>query len=369
MSLATAISDVVTAIGQAIKGKQDKLVSGTNIKTINSTSILGSGDITISGGSPSGNTGSIQYNNAGSFKGATNVKIDNGDIVISENSSPSAPVTGNVKIFAKSYGKTRMLPAFVDPSGMDVAVQPAMWRQKIGFWNASGGVATVPGIFGFPAFTAVGTATVRAFATTNLFTRMSRIGYVSGATKGALTSLYHTVAQFTTGTGTGLGGFYFETTFGYSDPASVATARSFIGMSSLVSAPTNIEPNTMTNCIGIAQLSTDGTQLYIVYGGSTAQTAIALGAGFPPYNGTVGITTGVPYRFSIWSPPSVNGEVNWQVERLDTGTKTSGTLTGVVGTAIPASTTLMAIRAWRTNNTTAAAVGMDVSQFYTETDY
>ena len=39
---------------QDISGKQDKLVSGTNIKTINGTSILGSGDITISGGSSSG---------------------------------------------------------------------------------------------------------------------------------------------------------------------------------------------------------------------------------------------------------------------------------------------------------------------------
>ena len=36
---------------QDISGKQDKLVSGANIKTINGTSILGSGDITISGGS------------------------------------------------------------------------------------------------------------------------------------------------------------------------------------------------------------------------------------------------------------------------------------------------------------------------------
>lgn len=219
------------------------------------------------------------------------------------------------------------------------------------------------------AFTAVGTATVRAIATTNLFTRMRKIGYVSASTAGALTSLYHTVAQYTTGTGTGLGGFYFETTFGHSDAAAVNNARSFIGLSNLISAPTNIEPNTMTNCIGLAKLSTDSTQLYIVYGGSTAQTAIPLGTGFPLYNGTVGITTGAPYRFSIWSPPSVNGEVNWQVERLDTGTKTSGTLTGVVGTAIPASTTLLAFRCWKTNNTTALAVGIDLSQIYIETDY
>ena len=35
---------------QDISGKQDTLVSGTNIKTINNTSLLGSGDITIQGG-------------------------------------------------------------------------------------------------------------------------------------------------------------------------------------------------------------------------------------------------------------------------------------------------------------------------------
>ena len=40
-----------SAITQAVSGKQDTLVSGTNIKTINNTSILGSGNIDIQGGS------------------------------------------------------------------------------------------------------------------------------------------------------------------------------------------------------------------------------------------------------------------------------------------------------------------------------
>lgn len=44
---------------QDISGKQDKLVSGTNIKTINGTSILGSGDITISGGSSDANVQAV----------------------------------------------------------------------------------------------------------------------------------------------------------------------------------------------------------------------------------------------------------------------------------------------------------------------
>ena len=43
-----------TAIQEAVSGKQDTLISGTNIKTINNESILGSGNITIQGGGGSG---------------------------------------------------------------------------------------------------------------------------------------------------------------------------------------------------------------------------------------------------------------------------------------------------------------------------
>jgi len=50
-----------TEISTALGNKQSTLVSGTNIKTINNTSILGSGNITIEGGS--GSSGFIQVNN------------------------------------------------------------------------------------------------------------------------------------------------------------------------------------------------------------------------------------------------------------------------------------------------------------------
>jgi hypothetical protein len=51
--------------------KQALLVSGTNIKTINTNSILGSGDLTIAA-TPAGSTTQVQYNNAGSFAGNAN---------------------------------------------------------------------------------------------------------------------------------------------------------------------------------------------------------------------------------------------------------------------------------------------------------
>ena len=50
-------------------GKQAALVSGTNIKTINTNSILGSGDLTIAA-SAAGSTTQVQYNNAGAFAGS-----------------------------------------------------------------------------------------------------------------------------------------------------------------------------------------------------------------------------------------------------------------------------------------------------------
>lgn len=61
---------------QDISGKQDKLVSGVNIKTINRQSILGEGNINIeggSGGTSSGGTGWTE-NNIGSIEG--NIRLD-----------------------------------------------------------------------------------------------------------------------------------------------------------------------------------------------------------------------------------------------------------------------------------------------------
>jgi len=55
--------------------KQAALVSGTNIKTINGNSILGSGDLVVTG-TPAGTDGQVQYNNGGAFGGASALFYD-----------------------------------------------------------------------------------------------------------------------------------------------------------------------------------------------------------------------------------------------------------------------------------------------------
>ena len=61
-----------------VAAKQDTLVSGTNIKTINGTSVLGSGNIVTPSTSPSGVSGAIQFSNGSAFASdATNFFWDN----------------------------------------------------------------------------------------------------------------------------------------------------------------------------------------------------------------------------------------------------------------------------------------------------
>lgn len=50
-TMLSALGKLQAQISALVTGKQDTLVSGTNIKSINGTSLLGSGDLTISGGS------------------------------------------------------------------------------------------------------------------------------------------------------------------------------------------------------------------------------------------------------------------------------------------------------------------------------
>lgn len=51
----THVTSEVTGLDTALANKQDTLVSGTNIKTINGSSILGSGDLVVAGGSGGAN--------------------------------------------------------------------------------------------------------------------------------------------------------------------------------------------------------------------------------------------------------------------------------------------------------------------------
>lgn len=367
--LSSTISDLQETVEDIIG---TKVIAGTNVTisyndttgetTINSTGGGGTGDVVGPASSADeaiarfdGTTGKLLQNST--------VKItDNGSLILPENSLPTPSEPGEMKLFTREVA-SRLMPAFMGPNGLDSILQPLLARNKIGYWNPPGNATTVPGVFGFTAPTVTGfTTRARNVTTTNLFTRMRRLGYETAATAGTVGHWRVAVAQYTVGSSvTELGGFTYIIRFGISDAAPVAGARMFIGMRNVVT-PTNVEPSTITQGIGIGHGAAN-TNLSLYYGGTAAQTPINLGVNFPTNTLSVDV-----YELALFSAPN-SGDVHWEVTRLNTGDVSTGTIVNSGATVLPTNTTLIGPWGYRTNNATALAVGLDVMSAYIETDY
>jgi hypothetical protein len=303
------------------------------------------------------------------FDGTTGKLLKGSDVLIGDDgglslpavAAPSAPAGDRVGLFGRRIAG-RMMPAFIGPSGLDSALQPLLARNSAVLWLAHGN-GTAASSWG-ATFAATGTATARNVATGNLFQRMKRVGYPTAATAGSTSGLRISAAQYTLGTGPdgdgiALGGFTMICRFGLQ--AVSPGFRFFVGMHNSPSSPTNANPATRTQQIGLARV--DGSDnLHIVFAGSSAQSPIDLGTDFPA------TTTNIDfYEFALFAPPGVPETVGWQVTRLNTGQTASGTLTG--GPAVlPSSTTLLAFNSWISNNIDAVAVGIDFASVYLEKD-
>jgi hypothetical protein len=277
-------------------------------------------------------------------------------VIASSNTNSAVNLSAGTKYIALSgLSNTAFSNDATDPAGVMVAAQASIARHPFIYWSPTNNSTTVPVVQGIAAYTAVGTATARALATTNAATQIRRLGYVSAATAASLSGHFQATAILNAGDGTNrTSGFYYAQQFVPSDAATVAGARMFVGISSNVGTPTNVEANTLTNAIGVCQLSTDTTQLYLCFGGSSAQTAIALGTtNFPGQT----LSTSA-FEISIYAPWARASTYYVQVRNLANGAVVTNKLSGAA-TVVPQTGTLLAPRAWRCNNATALAVGID----------
>ena len=101
------VNAVAIANTTQVAAKQDTLVSGTNIKTINGASLLGSGNIPVVT-SPSGVAGAIQFSNGSAFASdAANLFWDDTNNRLGvglNNPTQTADILGNVKIASATSG-------------------------------------------------------------------------------------------------------------------------------------------------------------------------------------------------------------------------------------------------------------------------
>lgn len=299
--------------------------------------------------------GALLTRTGGNWAALANVSTDNGDLVLTENASPVAPAAGTAKLFGTSSGGRQMIAALA-PAGAKMTMQPFLGKRWCGIWQAQGNNTQI-GVVGTTTPLVAGTQTARNVASSSFATSLKRVGLVSGASSGSVSGVRNGNAQFWRGNTAGAGGFHVVSRFLVSDAGLVSTGRLFVGMQASTSSPTDVDPSTIANTVGIGCDAND-TVLQLYASGSAAQARTSLGASFP-------LSTSDVYELALYCPPN-GSNITYQVTRLNTGDVTAGTISAAAN--LPSSTTLLCQQMWRSNGSTAAAVGLDLISMYIETD-
>lgn len=326
------------------------------------------------GGSPGGSTTQIQYNNAGAFAGDADFTWDatNNDLVLGGTDTgitlqgitnePSPPAAGRGHLYAKDIA-ARMMPKWVGPSGYDYPIQSHIAFNNTSWWVAAGNSTTITAV-GAAALTATGTATAINVATTNIYTMMRKLEYlVTTAATTAVAGFRGGVAQRRIGTPSASipGGFFFACRWGPATGVATTTNRGFVGMTNSTAAPTDVQPSTLTNMVGMGWDAADTNIQLMCNDGAGTATKTDLGASFPvPTADRTNM-----YELVLFSPNSTTQSVGYRVTNLGTNAQVSGTIT----TDIPSNTTLLAPRGWMSVGGTSSVIGIALTSLYIETDF
>jgi hypothetical protein len=203
----------------------------------------------------------------------------------------------------------------------------------------------------FATPTTVGTATARNINETNFENRYQRLGLVSSASAGNGAEWYLPANFYIGRNSAAKGGYWAKFQFLISDASLVTGARMFIGMLNAAGALGNTDPTSLTKAIGVGHGASE-TTMRLYYGGTSAQTPIDLGAGFP-------VANDVAYEFELWANGSEAREVQYCLKRLESLAFVRGSISGT-GVQVPDVDVKLSPRMMRTNNATASAVGLDI---------
>lgn len=305
---------------------------------------------------PGGVTSKVQFNNSGTFSGASDVEVEGGQLRLPTISTPTAPAAGGLKIFSKATAG-RVLPTVLGPTGLEAALQPLLARNRLAWVNPLGDSTTVSA-FGI-TLALVGTATIAGTAVTNIHTQTRRVEYaVTTAAVTAIGGWRSAARQFWRGNSATAGGFFFVCRFGRGrGVAANATLRGFTGLTSTTAAPTDVEPSTNLNDIlGVGCDSTD-TNYQIMHRTGTGTTT-KVDTGFAK-----GVADNTEmYELVMYAPPN-SDNVQVTFIRLSDNAIFNHTIT----TSLPANTTLMSPRGQYSVGGTSSVIGYSLGSLYIET--
>ncbi|MGL6289319.1 MAG: hypothetical protein ACRC2H_01365 [Silanimonas sp.] len=200
------------------------------------------------------------------------------------------------------------------------------------------------------AVTNTGTATAASVAATNSHTRAGRLDLLVTTAAATAVAGARTTARFLRGASAGVGGFWARWAFGPATGVSLASRRAFWGIRALTGAPTDVDPNTLVDCVGIGYSSAETDNVHLFHNDATgAPTKINLGANFPkPAADRVNW-----YDFWVFSLPNGGGLI-WEAYNYTNNAVAGGVLTA----DIPAQATLLCWNGYVSVGGTSSVIGL-----------
>lgn len=168
-------------------------------------------------------------------------------------------------------------------------------------------------------FTVAG-GTARSFNDSNLYTRRQRLGLTVSVT-GNLGQARQTITYYNRNSN-----LHVIVGVGFAENCTNSNVRAFAGITSNTGVFSNVEPTALTNCFGIAKLTTSNNLHLVHNDGSGTATAVDLGASFP--------SNTVETDFYLLEVKTNGSNLDYVVTRVNTGDTASGS----VSTDIPATT-------------------------------
>lgn len=193
----------------------------------------------------------------------------------------------------------------------------------------------------FQTLTVLGTATAVSRATTPLNRRLAAVSQVATASAGSMCGLYAAV--------TGHGAFMADGFRSFQRAGFLVTSASMrwvVGLGGSTAAPTNVDPSSLADIIGIGADAVDTELQIFCNDGSGTATKFDCGSNFPARS-----TTAV-YELDLYCPRG-GASIFCRVIRVDTGDITETTFS----TNLPTTTANgLGMRQWASNNTDATAI-------------
>jgi hypothetical protein len=265
---------------------------------------------------------------------------------------PSA-VTGVLQVYARTRAGRSLLEV-IGPSGVDTALQPALFGNRVMLWVPGSGTGI--GSFGLTPTTGA-TLSHPAPANTTLAESLYRTRFATSTTAGNAAGVRDAVNTIWRGNSAGRGGFFLHHRF-CSGSISLAGGQKVSGLSSSTGALAG-EPSALPDVLGVIKDSGDTNWQFARRAGTGTVQKVSLGVA-PANNQT--------FDLVMFSRPNGSEIFVRVVQHLFDGTFTVLLDTSYT-TDIPAAGTLLSRTHQVRNGTTAAADNFELVRSYVESDY